>query len=69
MYWAVISFTTVGYGNLHPVSIDGKIFSVIFLLVDFELVAYVPTTIICLVALNVGPHEKMWVILSFLADL
>ncbi|KAK2411610.1 potassium channel AKT1 [Trifolium repens] len=58
MYYAVISFTTVGYGDLHPVYIDEKVFSVIFLLADFGLVAYVATTIVYLVAPDVGPLGK-----------
>jgi hypothetical protein len=53
-----ISFTTVGYRDLHPVSIDENTFSVIFLLVDFGLVAYIPTTIIYLVALDIDPLGK-----------
>jgi hypothetical protein len=54
----VISFTTAWYEDLHLVSIDGKVFSVIFLLAEFGLVAYVPTTIIYLVALDVDPLGK-----------
>ncbi|GAU43073.1 hypothetical protein TSUD_194270 [Trifolium subterraneum] len=54
MYLAVISFTTVGYGDLHPISTDEMVFSVIFLLIDFGLIAYVTTTVIYLVLPDIG---------------
>jgi hypothetical protein len=58
MYYSVISFTTVGYGDLHPIYIDEKIFSVIFLFVNFGLVVYVGTTIVYLVSPDSGPLGK-----------
>jgi hypothetical protein len=69
IYYAVISFTTVGYGDLHPLYIDEKIFSVIYLLVNFGLIVYVGTTIVYLVVPDAGPLGKYVSIISCLIEL
>jgi voltage-gated potassium channel len=42
MWWALITLTTVGYGDMYPVTIGGKIFTFIILLLSLGIVA-VPT--------------------------
>ncbi len=39
-FMSVITFTTVGYGSVHPLSIHGKIFTVIYILVGVILFLY-----------------------------
>ena len=45
MWWAVATFTTVGYGDIYPITISGKILSTIIAFLGIGLVA-VPTGII-----------------------
>jgi voltage-gated potassium channel len=39
IYWAVITLTTVGYGEIYPITMLGKIFTVIILLAGVALLA------------------------------
>ena len=39
MWWAVVTLTTVGYGDMYPITILGKIFSSIVLLAGISLLA------------------------------
>ncbi len=45
LWWAVATLTTVGYGDVYPITTGGKIFTFIILLVGLGIVA-VPTGII-----------------------
>jgi len=45
LWWAISTFTTVGYGDIYPLTVAGKIFSAIIALLGIGLVA-VPTGII-----------------------
>ena len=45
MWWSIVTFTTVGYGDLYPVTLAGKILGGIVSLLGIGLVA-VPTGII-----------------------
>jgi len=45
LWWAVITLTTVGYGDMYPVTLGGRLFTFIILLVGIGLIA-VPTSII-----------------------
>jgi len=42
MWWAVTSLTTVGYGDTYPVTVGGKIFTFVILMIGLGVVA-VPT--------------------------
>jgi voltage-gated potassium channel len=42
LWWAVASLTTVGYGDVYPVTVGGKIFTFVVLLIGLGIVA-VPT--------------------------
>ncbi len=45
MWWAVATFTTVGYGDVYPVTLGGKIFTFIMLMIGLGIIA-VPTALI-----------------------
>ena len=44
LWWSVITLTTVGYGDLYPITIGGKIFTFIILMIGLGIVA-VPTAL------------------------
>lgn len=45
MWWAVITLTTVGYGDIYPITAGGKLFTFVILVIGLGLVA-VPTGIL-----------------------
>lgn len=45
IYWAVVTVTTVGYGDVSPVTSMGKFFAVILMLAGYSIIA-VPTGIV-----------------------
>ena len=42
MYWAIVTMTTVGYGDMVPVTAAGKAFSAVLILLGYSLII-VPT--------------------------
>jgi voltage-gated potassium channel len=42
MWWAVTTFTTVGYGDIYPVTTGGRVFTSFILIIGLGIVA-VPT--------------------------
>lgn len=45
LWWAVITLTTVGYGDVYPITVGGKIFTFVILLIGLGVIA-VPTGLI-----------------------
>ncbi|QDY68418.1 ion transporter [Qingshengfaniella alkalisoli] len=45
LWWAVVSFTTVGYGDIYPITAGGRIFTTCILFIGLGVIA-VPTAII-----------------------
>lgn len=45
IYWAVVTVTTVGYGDVSPTTPLGKFFSIILMLAGYSIIA-VPTGIV-----------------------
>ena len=42
MYWAIVTMTTVGYGDITPVTVTGKVLSAILILLGYSMII-VPT--------------------------
>ncbi|PHT94286.1 Potassium channel AKT1 [Capsicum annuum] len=40
MYWSIVTLTTVGYGDLHAVNTEEKIFTIFYMLFNIGLTAY-----------------------------
>lgn len=47
IYWAIVTVTTVGYGDITPVTILGKMFSSFIMLIGYSIIA-IPTGIVSL---------------------
>lgn len=45
IYWAVVTVTTVGYGDISPVTPFGKFLSIVVMLCGYSIIA-VPTGIV-----------------------
>jgi voltage-gated potassium channel len=46
IYWSIVTFTTVGYGDLYPVTYVGKAVSFIFILSGFTILGFIISKII-----------------------
>lgn len=45
LWWAIITLTTVGYGDVYPITVGGKVFTFIILMIGLGIVA-IPTGLI-----------------------
>jgi voltage-gated potassium channel len=57
MWWAVAALTTVGYGDVYPITVGGKIFTTIMLLIGLGIVG-IPAGIIASALSNVNDDSK-----------
>ena len=57
LWWAVVTLTTVGYGDIYPITVGGKLFTVIILLLGLGIVA-VPTGLLASALSTAREEEK-----------
>ncbi len=57
LWWAVITLTTVGYGDIYPVTTGGRLFTMLLLLVGLSLVA-VPSGLLATAFTEVRRQER-----------
>ena len=58
MWWSVATLTTVGYGDVYPITVGGKIFTFIILIVGLGIIA-VPTGLISSALTRCIEEEKV----------
>lgn len=58
LWWAMVSFTTVGYGDIYPITPQGRLFTSGILFVGLGVIA-VPTAIITTALINTDIREKI----------
>ena len=57
MWWAVATLTTVGYGDVYPITIGGKIFTFLMLMIGLGIVA-VPAGLVATALSEVRKNEE-----------
>ena len=57
LWWAVATLTTVGYGDVYPITVGGKIFTFVMLVIGLGIIA-VPTGLIASSLTKVFSEEK-----------
>lgn len=59
IYWAIVTLTTVGYGDITPVTVLGKILASIIMIMGYSIIA-VPTGIVSseMTAINYHAHSE-----------
>ena len=58
LWWAIVSFTTVGYGDVYPITTAGRIFTSGILFVGLGVIA-VPTAIITTALINTDLRDSI----------
>lgn len=58
LWWAIVSFTTVGYGDIYPITAEGRIFTALVLFVGLGVIA-VPTALITSALINTELREEI----------
>lgn len=57
MWWAMVTLTTVGYGDAYPITLGGRLFTFVVLAVGLGFVA-VPTGLLAAALAKAREHEK-----------
>ncbi|MEE4176040.1 MAG: ion transporter [Bacteroides sp.] len=57
IYWAVITLTTVGYGDIVPMTALGKFISTFIMLLGYSIIA-IPTGIVSVEMARTAPHKE-----------
>lgn len=57
IYWAIITITTVGYGDIVPVTVVGKLISSMVMIIGYAIIA-VPTGIFTAAMVKAASHKK-----------
>ncbi len=57
IYWAIITITTVGYGDIVPMTVVGKLISSLVMIIGYAIIA-VPTGIFTAAMVKAASHKK-----------
>jgi len=57
LWWAVSTLTTVGYGDVYPITVGGKIFTFFMLIIGLGIIA-VPTGLIAAALTKVPKNDE-----------
>lgn len=58
IYWAIITITTVGYGDIVPQTVIGKLISSVVMIIGYSIIA-VPTGIFTAAMVKASSHKKV----------
>lgn len=58
LWWAIVSFTTVGYGDIYPITPEGRIFTAVVLFIGLGVIA-VPTALITSALINTDLRDEI----------
>ena len=58
MWWAIVTLTTIGYGDVYPVTAGGKIFTAVVALIGVGLIA-IPSGLLASVLTEARVEEEI----------
>jgi voltage-gated potassium channel len=68
MYWAIVTLTTVGYGDLAPKTVPGRMLASLLMILGYGIIA-VPTGIVSAELVRAGSHADVRVCPACYADI
>jgi voltage-gated potassium channel len=68
IYWAIITITTVGYGDIVPQTVIGKLISSVVMIIGYAIIA-VPTGIFTAAMVKAASHRKECEICGYANDI
>ncbi|MGB4398426.1 MAG: ion transporter [Daejeonella sp.] len=68
IYWAIITITTVGYGDIVPQTVVGKLISSVVMIIGYAIIA-VPTGIFTAAMVKAASHRKECEICKYANDM
>ncbi|KAE9340885.1 hypothetical protein PF008_g10900 [Phytophthora fragariae] len=67
-YWAIMTMTTVGYGDIHPTTMHERIFAIVAMIIGAWIFAYGITNVVAMVTNLNGPDSRFQLRMDELND-